>query len=137
MLPIGAVQQTIFPGTERVGIQEVQVRALRKVLAANEVPARSLLKADVQGSELSVLRGAAELLTAFTWIYLEVSFLEFYRGQPLAGEIVAYLAEAGFSIADIAPPQRRHGRTVQVDVLFERIESDGNSSQQAAELAVQ
>ena len=56
-----------------------------------------LLKLDVQGAELQVLRGADRILELIDAIYCEVSFVELYEAQPHADEIVAFLAHAGFA----------------------------------------
>jgi len=68
------------------------------------------LKADVQGYELEVLRGAEENL-ARTWgCELEVSFLEIYRHQPLFAEVDAFMRERGFFLADLERVWWKHAR---------------------------
>jgi len=56
------------------------------------------LKLDVQGAELAVLHGAGALLDGIRAIDLEVEFNPIYRGQPLFGDIDAYLRERGFAL---------------------------------------
>jgi FkbM family methyltransferase len=55
-----------------------------------------LLKLDVQGAELDVLRGGEELLRSVTLIFTEVEFVSLYKGQPLFAEVDAYLRSQGF-----------------------------------------
>ncbi|MGH7243514.1 MAG: FkbM family methyltransferase [Phycisphaerales bacterium] len=56
------------------------------------------LKLDVQGAELDVLRNSQRLLKSTMLIHCEVEFLELYKGQPLFGEIDAFLRSQGFML---------------------------------------
>ena len=119
LLEITALQDEVYPGTASVGTVDVDVSTLDESLGDVSIPLRSLLKADVQGYELEVLKGGASTLQKLGWIYLEVSFVELYAGQPLAHQVVNYLAERGFHVADTSEPSRVGGRTIQIDLLFE------------------
>ena len=55
-----------------------------------------VLKVDVQGAELDVLRGAEQSLASVRALELEVEFQALYVGQPLFGDVDAYLRERGF-----------------------------------------
>jgi FkbM family methyltransferase len=110
-----------FPGTHEVGLEEVAAERLDLVLSPADLVPPALLKIDVQGGELDVLRGATDLLACFTWIYVECSFIEFYEGQALADDVVAFLAAAGFEATVCWRPCRdANGRPVQADILFAR-----------------
>jgi len=54
------------------------------------------LKMDVQGSELAILRNAANHLKSVVAIQTEISFVPLYQGQPGFGEIDRELRTAGF-----------------------------------------
>ena len=82
------------------------------------IGARALLKADVQGYELEVLKGAPLTFRRLRWIYLELSFVQLYEGQPLAAALISYLADHGFHIDDVVHVTRSGGRAVQADLLF-------------------
>lgn len=56
------------------------------------------IKADVQGAELDVLRGATETLRDVLLIEVEVEFNRLYTGQPLFGEVDAFVRKQGFQI---------------------------------------
>jgi len=98
LLGISQLQSSRFPGTEEERIEEVAVIALDEVFAAADLPRPVLLKLDVQGYELEVLRGAEHLLDSIDTILVECSFDEFYEGQPLFDEIYRYLYDRGHRI---------------------------------------
>jgi FkbM family methyltransferase len=62
------------------------------------------LKIDVQGFELSVLRGAPRLLGATCAIHLEVEHEAIYQNQPLFAEIDTHLRNSGFELIDLLAP---------------------------------
>jgi len=55
-----------------------------------------LLKMDIQGAELMVLRAAEKRLETTLVIQTEVEFLPMYEGQPLFSEVEMFLRERGF-----------------------------------------
>lgn len=81
-----------------------------------------LLKADVQGYELEVLRGATATLANTEAILLEVSTLPYNLRAPLFADVIAFLAERGFLVYDLCSMHRRQSddAAFQVDVLFAR-----------------
>jgi hypothetical protein len=76
------------------------------------------MKIDVQGAELAVLQGC-DSLDEIDWIYVELSFVGLYQGQPLCDEIIGYLGEHGFRLAGVFNQVRTaaFGPT-QADFLF-------------------
>jgi len=119
-LGIGKAQRDIFNSRE-VGKCEVPCGPLGDFIADDDFGQRNLLKIDVQGFELEVLRGAEGLLDRFAAIYCELSFMELYVGQPLAEEIIDFLTGRGFRSAGtynmtLSPD----GKPVQADGLFIR-----------------
>lgn len=122
LLPISAVQTAMFPGTDEVTTTSVPVATLDAFLRMEDLVAPALLKLDVQGYEYEALHGCESLLPAFDWVYCECSWVEFYRGQKLAGEVSDWLAARGFALQGTLNPVRDcEGRTVQADVLFRRV----------------
>lgn len=117
-----AAQSKFFLGTHAVAQEQIIVRPLREALTIEDITKPSLLKIDVQGYELEVLRGSESVLTAFDWIYCEASFVELYAGQPLAHEVISWLADRGFNLASVncSDPTVEKGRTIQADFLFRR-----------------
>ena len=84
-----------------------------------------LLKLDVQGYELEVLRGGARTLALSEVVLLEVSLLEYNQGAPLMPEVVAFMNSAGFLPYDICGQFRRlsDAALCQIDIMFVRKES--------------
>lgn len=60
-----------------------------------------LLKVDVQGGELSVLRGATKVLQDSEVVLLEVHFFEFFIHGPQFYDVVHYMKRQGFVAYDI------------------------------------
>jgi hypothetical protein len=60
------------------------------------------LKLDIQGAELLVLEHAARVLAHTAVVHCEVEFSPIYRGQPLFGDVAAYLAKQGFYFLDFS-----------------------------------
>jgi FkbM family methyltransferase len=111
------------PELRPVGAAEIEVVALDDI-ADERWSGRDqlLLKLDVQGSELDVLRGGRRTLAQAVAIEVELTILALYEGQPLISEVTAFLAEAGFGLVAIEPGYRdlRTGRLAQLDGLFVR-----------------
>jgi FkbM family methyltransferase len=81
----------------------------------------SLLKIDVQGAELEVLKGGSKTLqrTALAWI--EVSFKPLYKNSALFTDIQEYMESAGFVMINIVPGFKgKSGELLQADCLFKK-----------------
>lgn len=121
LLPIGEEQVRRFPGTQEVGVLTVQVAPLTQFLRPQDIPAASLLKIDVQGFEQQVLDSAGPLLGRIGAIYVELSFVKFYEGQPLAAEVEARLEKDGFRKLETHNlVHAQDGLPLQADMLFVR-----------------
>lgn len=85
-----------------VGQAEVQVSTLDAVAGELGISYISFLKLDTQGTELEILQGARELLEGgrIGLIKCEVSFIPFYKGQCLYGDVSRFLQNHGFVFAD-------------------------------------
>jgi FkbM family methyltransferase len=81
--------------TRVVSASPVRTRRLDDI---PEITAIDYLKADIQGAELDMLRGAERLLAGTLAIHIEVEFLEMYKGQALFGDVDVYLRSRGFCL---------------------------------------
>ncbi|HZX31378.1 MAG TPA: FkbM family methyltransferase [Rhodocyclaceae bacterium] len=123
LLPISDAQATTFPGTQEIGTAQVRVAALEEFLRPEDLPSPALLKLDVQGYEFEALQGCESLLHCFDRVYCECSFVEFYTGQKLADDVIAWLAQRGFELERMCNPITDGERTLQADFLFRRMGS--------------
>lgn len=138
----------------------VQTRTLDAVLAeaglAGAGPA--YLKLDVEGAEMEILEGAPQTLAGLLAVKMEVAFIAFRSGQPLAAEILSFMRAKGFVLMDMMAPHHwrvqgtvthpqaarqiipySRGQLVQGDYLFFRDPSaidDPERRLQAAALAM-
>lgn len=121
LLPITTVQTSTFPGTQALRSEEVRLARLDECLSEADIIAPALLKLDVQGFELEALHGCESLLHLLGHVLVEVSFLQFYGGQPLASDIITYLTAQGFALVGVYNiTYNSTGLCVQCDCLFTR-----------------
>jgi FkbM family methyltransferase len=119
LLPIGQAQHDNFPFTEQSSRETVSVSTLSDCLDRDAIEGTALLKLDVQGYELTALRGCEELLAEFKYVYVEASFIELYVGQALATEVIEYLFTKGFQLICVANLSKGNARRpIQADFLF-------------------
>ena len=80
------------------------------------------MKIDVQGYELEVLKGSEKLLENFDYLYIECSFIELYKGQPLYTEIIKWLKSKNFSyVKKFNSLFDRNKNIIQADFFFKRL----------------
>lgn len=75
---------------------KVQTITLKSFCNDHKIDRIDLIHLDVQGAELLVLKGAADFIKNIKVIWLEVSTIEFYKGQPLAEDIKKFMFANGF-----------------------------------------
>lgn len=79
-------------------------------LVQDGTPAPDVMKIDVQGAELDVLRGMGESLSSVDLLYLEVHTEKCRRYGTTAETIERFLRDAGFSLTNLGEPDwRREG----------------------------
>ncbi|MDI1335071.1 MAG: FkbM family methyltransferase [Lacunisphaera sp.] len=99
----------------------VPVVRLDDWVASHRLPPPDLLKLDLQGYELNALRGAPDCLHHARAVVLELSFREYYAGQPPPGALIAFLEQADFRLAAFSPDLPAGRPLEQADALFLRI----------------
>ena len=77
-----------------------------------------LIKMDVQGSELAVLRGGLRIVRNSRYLLLELQTHNYNLGAPHFEEVVAFLQGEGFAVIDIVDLMYSGDRLIQVDVMF-------------------
>jgi FkbM family methyltransferase len=83
-----------------------------------------VVKVDVQGFELEVLKGAEALFGSTELFIVEVNFFRFYKKVSLVSEVVGFMADRGYEIYDVAEilPRPWDGALGQADMAFARRE---------------
>jgi FkbM family methyltransferase len=103
-----------------VGVTPRTLRAttLDHIVETHDLPDPDLIKADVQGAELDVLRGGTKALDKAKLVLLECPIVEYNEGAPNIHEYFRFMDERGFTPIDFLGRTWRHGRVIQIDVLF-------------------
>jgi FkbM family methyltransferase len=123
LLKLGRKHVELCPQSAAVGTEEVSVARLDLLAGTIGLERhKTLLKIDVQGYELAVLRGAAKSLRHIAAAYVELDFAPLFEGQSKYYEVMGLLEEAGLGFAglcDVAlDPQ--NGYAIFADGLFIR-----------------
>ena len=100
LLPPQAMQEEVFD-VSAAGLEIIRTQRLGEALGGSHLARPALLKIDVQGSELAVLKGSSDMLQSFDAIFVECSYISLYVGQALATDIVTWLAGRGFSLCGV------------------------------------
>ena len=82
---------------------DVELTSLDEFANMNNIKKVNFLKMDIQGGELSALKGAKKLLESkrIDIIYVEVNFALMYENQPLFHDISLKLHEYGYTLLNI------------------------------------
>jgi FkbM family methyltransferase len=79
-----------------------------------------LLKIDVQGYEMNVLKGGEKIIRRADVVIIETTFVPLYKGQPLFAEIYNYFVSFGFqysgNIDQLLSPKNH--QVLQADAVF-------------------
>jgi len=72
------------------------MRTLDSMVEQYNIPLPDLIKMDVQGAELDILKGAEKTLKSCNHIILEVQKVEYNKGAPQQKEVLDYMKSIGF-----------------------------------------
>ena len=112
---------------------------LDQVLSRRARATWPLVKLDVQGFEIEVLKGGRTVLESSEVVVLEVSLLPVHRDAPLLHDVVVYMKDHGFVAYDISSLICRPLDLAlwQIDVVFVRESSNLRSDTRFDEPATQ
>jgi FkbM family methyltransferase len=84
-----------------------EMRTMKSIIESETHQAPDLLKLDVQGYELEVLKGASTCLDEINVLLIELNLIDIHEDVPLMDEVVGWLAERGWVAFDICGLTRR------------------------------
>ncbi len=83
----------LFPEESKV---KFKTNTLDEIVSLNHLPKPDMIKMDVQGAELDVLKGAQDTLQSVNHLILELQHTDYNLGAPKAQEVIEYLETIGF-----------------------------------------
>jgi len=97
----------------------VKTNTLNNFMKAEQIKEIDLLKIDVQGADLDVLKGLEDNIYNVKTIFTEVSFKKIYENSSTFFEVFDYLNNKGFILVDLYPVYRGvNSELLQSDALF-------------------
>lgn len=100
LLEASANQLRFFPGSITQESESAEIRLLDEIYRSNGLHYPDLIKIDVQGYELYALKGGTDVLAHARYLVIELSLLEFYKGQPPLWELLSFLDEQQYVMVD-------------------------------------
>ena len=123
LLEMNDLQIKEFGTYETKLYEEIEVRRLDEWLDQIKSFKSILMKIDVQGFELEVLKGSKQVLKHINYLYIEASSVELYKNQPLLENIKDYLFEEGFFLeGSFNQNYGENNKLIQGDYLFTRLQ---------------
>jgi FkbM family methyltransferase len=120
LLKMKELHKEIFPQTKNAINENIRIRELDSFDNEINWTRKILLKIDVQGFEMNVLKGADSSLKKIDIIIVEILFVELYENQTRFDDIYKFLYERNFSykgnfnqVADT-----KTGRIIYADAIF-------------------
>jgi FkbM family methyltransferase len=100
--------------------RNVPTITLDDIWRERKLQAPCLVKIDVQGAELDVLKGAAEVMKNTEYIILEVSLFKFFVNGPQFSDVIRFMNDHDFVVYDVLDCNYRllDDAMSQVDIVF-------------------
>lgn len=99
----------------------LRTETLDNIFTKAEVSKVNMIKLDVQGYELEILKGFTKYLPSVDVVVTEVSLLDIHKGVPLFRDVVNFMFEYGFVAYDICSVSARRPLDQalwQTDLIF-------------------
>ena len=126
-VPVGlnnlAISTTHFETTRRDLVRRIKQNTLDLFLSSKpQISGPVLLKTDVQGHDLDVLRGANQFLKMCHVVISEVPMVSPWGGGPKFVDYIDYMNSKDFTVFDFCAPLRRpyDDKLHSIDVVFVR-----------------
>ncbi len=117
----------MLPFTKKFTEVTVDAARLDSLLCKENVPLgeRILIKLDVQGAELNVLKGCESLLARVTCVVCEINLVNIYEKQSDLVEIILLLKKFGMDFSGIVEQfHTKNGLAIYFDAVFLRKNSE-------------
>jgi FkbM family methyltransferase len=114
-------QNKYFPASIAQDQEEVEIKILDEIYARHDLPIPDVIKLDVQGFELQVLKGSINLLKKSKYLVIELSFRQFYREQPYLWEMLKILEDNKYIMVSKGFEwryQENRSEILQMDAIF-------------------
>tara|TARA_A100001011_G_scaffold332161_1_gene359064 strand:+ start:107 stop:835 length:729 start_codon:yes stop_codon:yes gene_type:complete len=100
--------------------RKIEIKKLDDVMKNKIINKTAILKIDVQGFELEVLKGAIETIQKVKYILVEVSKYEIYKNQSLSNNVIDFLKKNNFFLLKKNETSIiKKTNFTQEDILFE------------------
>lgn len=115
-------ENTVFYEEGKYNTQRVKIETLdsRNYFSNDTI---DLLKLDVQGSELDILKGGESTLSRSCFVLMEVSNIRYNKEAPLFDDVLNYMSINAFNILDVVEFMKMDTQigpvVAQMDVLFQ------------------
>lgn len=105
---------------------EVEISTLNEFFKTIPIASPSLLKLDVQGYELEVLKGGSEIVKQIDYIIVEANLEKLYDKQPTFTELNEHLNNIGFELNGMLDFNLgKNNKYIEVDLLFKNKNKNG------------
>lgn len=108
-----------LPGIDQGAPREVRMVTLDQICEDRKLPGPYLVKIDVEGAEMEVVKGSEKIIGETLAFILELTFVARLVNVPEAGEVIGFMAARDFVLYDIFG-LRTHddGTLFQADAIF-------------------
>lgn len=118
--PQHEIWKSIEYNTGEISTRPVPVTTLDLFCAERGISGAYLLKIDVQGYELEVLKGAVGILPGIDYVFVESGIQRLYEGAPSFADIFLFLEKQGFHLMHLRSWHRGNRVLVETDMIFRR-----------------
>jgi FkbM family methyltransferase len=113
-----------YPKGNELNQIDVEIKTLDSLsLFDGKNKGTSLLKLDVQGYELEVLKGGEKTLTNLDYILIEANLEQLYVNQPSFTQVNNYLNSKGFELSDMLDFNLgAKNKYIEIDLLYKKVQ---------------
>ena len=108
----------IYPENTEYQFQPEKRKAITLTTLLGSEKVFDLIKMDVQGSELNIIKGALPIIKNTKYLLLELQTYPYNKGAPQIEEVVSYLHGLNFGFVDLFDLMYSNNHLIQVDGLF-------------------